>query len=632
MRHTYSGGMRGRYQSGPRRERSSFKHLAHLRKLLPYLRRYGWWFAVAILGLLIHRFGLAYVPDFMRTVIDSLNDPAIPPNYFWPAMGILAVVAVQFVIFVPARRILRRLAISVTYDLRKRLFNNVQYQGPGFFNKFNTGDLMSRAVNDVSQVRMFVSFGMVQIATFVFTLMIVPPKMFQFSPSLAIATLIPLPFVVFTGFLITRKIYPYFMERQEAMAEVTSFTQENLSGIRTIQAMAQEDQEIDRFRRTATHYTKKAYRASRFMAFMNLTMTTLTALSPLIVLSYGGYLVIQGDITIGVLQAFLGWLLLLAGSVSHIGWALSLFFSAAAGTERIFEIVSHQPEVQDKAKLGKIAEIDPSVQIRGLSYIYPEASEPAVNGVDMNVKSGHTVAFLGRMASGKSTILKAIVRLIDTPRDTIFIGDHDICDLPIQQLRKEIALVPQYAFLFSASVKENVSYDDVSRGDEVVWDATDAASMEETIAELSEGLRTIVGERGVTLSGGQKQRSTLARGLIRDSKVLLLDDVFSSVDTETEERIIRGLNRLRKDKTTILISHRVSTARHADYIYVFDDGKVIESGTHTELLARGGHYADLEAVQSNQDRDQSRRARLIRKLQEIEQPSEESLEPRRLAG
>ena len=632
MRHTYSGGMRARYQSGPRRERSSFKHLGHLRKLLPYLQRYWGWFALAITGLVVHRIGLAFVPDFTGRAIESLEDPAIPPNFFWPAIGIFAVVLVQFIIYVPVRRLLRRIAISVTYDLRKRVFNNIQYQGPGFFTKFNTGDLMSRAVNDVSQVRMFVSFGLVQITTFLITLVIVPPMMFSYSKSLAFATLIPLPFVVITGFFITRKIYPYFMERQEAMADVTSFTQENLTGIRTIQAMAQEAQEIRRFRTTATQYTKKAYRASRFLAYMHLTMTTLTAISPLIVLSFGSYLVLQGDITVGTLQRFLGWLLLLAGSVSHIGWALSLFFSAAAGSERIFQIVSHQPEVQDQATQSAKAEIEPSIDIKGLSYTYQDATEPAIKNIDVCIKSGQTVAFLGRMASGKSTILKAVVRLIDTPRNTIFIGGQDICDIPIQRLRQEIALVPQYAFLFSASVKENVSYDDITREDELVWDATQAASMEETVADLSEGLRTIVGERGVTLSGGQKQRSTLARGLIRDSKVLLLDDVFSSVDTETEERIIRGLNELRADKTTVLISHRVSTARHADYIYVFDDGKVIEKGTHSELLARGEHYADLEAVQSNQDRDRSRRTRLIRKLREIEQFTQEDIEQRKLAG
>lgn len=632
MRHTYSGGMRARYQSGPRRERSSFKHLGHLRKLFPYLKRYGWWFAIAVVGLVIHRIGLAFVPDFTGTVIDSLVNPDIPPNYFWPAMGIFAVVMVQFVIFVPVRRLLRRIAISVTYDLRKRLFNNIQYQGPAFFNQFNTGDLMSRAVNDVSQVRMFVSFGLVQITTFLITLVIVPPMMFRYSTSLALATLIPLPIVVITGFIITRKIYPYFMERQEAMAEVTSFTQENLTGIRTIQAMAQETQEINRFRRTATNYTKKAYRASRFLAYMHLTMTTLTAASPLIVLGFGGYLVLQGHIDVGTIPRFLGWLILLAGSVSHIGWALSLFFSAAAGSERIFQIISHQPEVQDKATLKTKVDIVPSIEIKGLSYTYPEATEPAIKDVNVNIESGQTVAFLGRMASGKSTILKSIVRLVDTPRNTVYLGGQDICDISLQQLRQTVALVPQYAFLFSASVKENVSYDDITRTDEVVWDATDAASMEETVADLSEGLRTIVGERGVTLSGGQKQRSTLARGLIRDSGVLLLDDVFSSVDTETEERIISGLNRLRAEKTTILISHRVSTARHADYIYVFDDGKVIEEGTHEELLARGDHYADLEAVQSNQDRDQSRRARLMRKLQEVEQLSQEEVEARKLAG
>lgn len=229
------------------------------------------------------------------------------------------------------------------------------------------------------------------------------------------------------------------------------------------------------------------------------------------------------------------------------------------------------------------------------------------------------------MGSGKSTVLKSIVRLNDVAPNTIFLGGHDICDFPIKKLREQIALVPQYAFLFSATIKENITYDDPERKDEAVWDAIDAAGLSDTVSEFVDGIDTIVGERGVTLSGGQKQRATLARGLIRDSKVLLLDDVFSSVDTETEERIISGLNRLRADKTTILISHRVSTARHADYIYVFDNGRILEQGTHDELLSTGGYYADLEGVQSNQDEDQTRRERLIRTLTEHRDDSDDDV-------
>ena len=595
---------------------------------MPYVRRYAWVLAAAIAGLLLTRLAMAFVPQLMRTAIDSLADVNIPPNYALPALGILGVVIVQAIVYIGARRALRRVSIAVTYDLRKRLFNHVQYQGPNFFNRFGTGDLMSRAVNDVRMVRMAVSFGWVQIATVAFSLFTSLFFMIYMSPTLTAWVVIPLPFVALTGFFMARGMYPYFRERQEALATVTSFTQENLNGIRTIQAMAQEDHEIQRFRRASTVYAQKFYRATRYQQFMDVGMGTLTTIAPLIILLYGGSLVLSGEMTVGTWTAFSTYLTMLTHSVTQIGWAISMFVGAAAGTERIYEILDYEPEVADRPSADAPAEIDGVLEFRNFTYQHLGAPRPTITNIDMQVAAGETVALLGRVGSGKSTILKAAVRLLDTPKGMVFLDGRDVCDWPLRRLRELVTLVPQDPFLFSATLRENLTYDDPERQDDAIWNAVDAAGLDRTVREdLARGLSTLVGERGITLSGGQKQRATLARGLIRDAKVLLLDDCFSSVDTETEENILRGLQRLRADKTTVLISHRVSTARHANRIYVIDNGHVLESGTHEELLARNGYYAELEAVQSNQERDRSRKSALLQHLQTDRTEPAEQAEP-----
>ena len=608
------GGGYGRTMAASR-ERSSFKHLGHLKRLYPYIRRYAKVLTIAIAGLMLTRLLFNLVPQLMRIAVDSLQNPEILANYRWPALGILAIVLVQAGIHIVSRRALRRISIAVTYDLRKRLFNHIQYQGPTFFNRFDTGDLMSRAVNDVRMVRMAVSFGWVQIATVVFTLATALTFMLLMSPTLTGWVLIPLPFVALTGFLMARGMFPYYRERQEAMATVTSFTQENLNGIRTIQAMAQEDHEIHRFKRASTVYAQKYYRATRYQQFMDVAMSMLTTISPLIIMFYGGLMVLQDELTLGTWLAFSTYLMMVTHAVTQMGWALSMFVAAAAGTERIFDVLDVEPEVKDDPHNQPPAVIEGRLQFRNFHYRHPGAPRPTIAGIDIHVDAGETVALLGRVGSGKSTILKAAVRLLDTPPETVFLDGHDICDFPVRRLRQLVTLVPQDPFLFSATLRENLTYDDPGRGDDAIQASVDAAGLERTVREdLPDGLATIVGERGVTLSGGQKQRATLARGLIRDAKVLLLDDCFSSVDTETEEQILSGLQRLRGDKTTLLISHRVSTARHANRIYIIDNGRVLESGTHAELLAKGGYYAELEAVQSNQDLDRSRKSALLHNL------------------
>ena len=347
---------------------------------------------------------------------------------------------------------------------------------------------------------------------------------------------------------------------------------------------------------------------------MNLALSVLVPISPIIILFHGGSLVLAGALTVGEFTAFSAYLMMVSGSITSIGWSLSLFTAAAAGTQRIFEVLDTPREVSDAATGAALAEVRGRLSFEGFRYAHPGAARPTIDGIELVVHGGETVALLGRVGAGKSTLLKAAARLLDTPPGMVFLDGRDVCDLPLARLREAVTLVPQDPFLFSTTLRDNLTYDDPARGDEEIVGAADAAGLGDTLRELAEGLDTVVGERGITLSGGQKQRATLARGLIRNAPVLLLDDCFSSVDTQTEERILGNLRRLRRGRTTLLVSHRVSTSRHADRIYVIDNGHVLESGTHAELLARGGYYADLEAVQSNQDRDRARKSRLLHDL------------------
>jgi ATP-binding cassette subfamily B protein len=576
-----------------------------LARLLPYLTQNWLPFWGGMGGLLVARIFEAGIPLFLMRGIDSIAEGR--PRLVLPALGIAGCVISRFVCIVLSRVHVRWLGVDVAYDLRRRVYAHLQRQGPEFFARYSTGDLMARAINDIQIVRELIARGLRTVLVLVFSAIVGFSFMAYQSRPLTALLLIPLPLIGISAFVFSRRVYARSMAVQEGFSTLSERVQENMNGIRTIQAQVQEDREIERFDRVNTSYADRYFSLVRTQSFLQSWMPALGGFATIIILGFGGERVLAGEMSVGAFASFFWYVGMILWPVREMGNMVNMFQRGAAATSRLFEVLEHAPEIQDAPTVPSPVAMRGAIKIRDLSYAYPGQRGAALRNVSLDVAPGELVAVTGRVGSGKSTLLRLIARMLDPEPDQVRLDGVCVRSFPLEAARRNVAMVPQDPFLFATSLAENLSYDDPERREKDVLAAADAAQLRETIQQLPEGIDSIVGERGVTLSGGQKQRATLARGLVRDAPVLLLDDCFSSVDTETEEHILGALRELRRQSSTLMVSHRISTVRHADKIVVLDAGRVVEVGTHRELLAAAGLYAAL-------DQSQGRRAALEHKL------------------
>ncbi len=576
-----------------------------LKRLLPIMKQYQGRIYLGFFAFFLARFFEVSTYYLVGQGIDqiglSLDTMGMDFSIGSITLGIIFFVGLRFLAVSYARRAIRRVGILVSYDLRQRLYPAVLRQGMEFYARISIGDVMTRAVQDIALIQRLIAFGLIAFVIMVFAPLFGVTAMLFKSTELTLLILPVLPAIFIYAIRMTGQMGRSSREVQEKLSDLSTHTQENLSGIRTIQAQVQEENEIKRFWWTNNKYASAFYEQARINSLMTAWMPFLAAVAQLIIIFYGGYLVMNNQMSVGDLVFFLACLNMLLQPIRMAGMMVMLLQRAVVATDRLFEIFDTEPEIEDSPTGETPERIGGRLELRQVRFVYPGNEKWVLDKVSLKVEPGESLAIVGRIGSGKSTLLKLFTRIVDTPRGQVFIDGHDVCDYPLGQLRTDVAQVLQDAFLFGEPIHTNISYDDPERNLELIWDAAESASLKESISEFPLQMDTIVGERGVTLSGGQRQRTTLARGLIRNSPILILDDCFSSVDTETEEHILSRLKKLRRGKTTILVSHRISTLRHSDRIVVLDEGRIVEIGSHEELLALNGAYAQLERIQTLQE-------------------------------
>jgi ATP-binding cassette subfamily B protein len=482
----------------------------------------------------------------------------------------------------------------VEFDLKNEIFNHYQNLSQDFYKRNRTGDLMNRISEDVGKVRMYVGPAvMYSLNTFMrFTIVVI--YMYNISPKLTLYSLLPLPLLSYSIFKISSEIHKRSSAFQKNLSNLFSITQEIFSGIRVIKAYAIEDKKEKEFIDLTNDSKKKAMSLAKMNSLFGPLMILLIGLSNLVVVFVGGSMYMNNDpeiSSIGVIAQFILYINMLTWPVASLGWVSSLIQEAEASQERINEFLKEEPKIKNTAIGNSIIEGD--IAFKNVSFVYEDTKIRALNNISFEIKKGKTLAIFGKTGSGKSTILTLISRLYDTTEGKITIDNKDITTLNLYDLRNQISVVPQDSFLFSDSIKNNIKFGNENATDQEVIEAAKKAVVHENIITFNEQYETVLGERGITLSGGQKQRVSIARALIKNAPILLLDDCLSAVDTETEETILNNLLTYCKDKTTIIVSHRVSSAKNADHILILEEGEIIEQGTHSQLLDQNGCYKEL---------------------------------------
>ena len=540
-------------------------------------------------------------PQVLRLAVDDLYRGVTAQKLFLYALVLLGIAVVAGFFRYWMRQTVIGISRHIEFDLRDDLFRHLQSLPLQYFQRTRTGEIMSRATNDLSAVRMMLGPGVMYMVNTAVVALVSIGFMVAISPRLTLYSLLPLPLVSFVVWYFGDRIHHRFEEIQAQFAVISARTQENLAGVRVVRAFAREGGELDDFRELNQEHLRRNKALIRTSGLFHPALGFLSGLAALLGLYLGGREVIAGHITLGEFVAFTVYLAMLNWPMVALGWVISLFQRGTASLGRIGEILDAEPEIRSVPGAATLEDCRGEIEVRHLTFTYPGAAGPALHDVSLHVPAGQTLALVGRTGAGKSTLLALLARVFDPPPGTVFVDGVDVREADLHALRSRIAAVPQDTFLFTATVEENVAYGvDAATREEVVA-ATRTAGLDGDVRLFPAGYDTLVGERGITLSGGQRQRAAIARALLRRAPILLLDDCLSSVDTHTEDAILKGLRGAMRGRTTLIVSHRVSTVRDADRIVVLDEGRVVESGVHDDLLAKDGAYADLYRKQQLED-------------------------------
>jgi ATP-binding cassette subfamily B multidrug efflux pump len=589
-----------------------------LRPLYPYLRRYRTSFAWGGLAVLCYNGLRVLIPVIVGHAIDDMRHSATEQRILFHALRLLAAAALSAVFLYITRQVIIGASREIEYDLRNDLFANLERQSASFYHTHRTGDIMARTTNDLNAVRQLLGPAIMYSANCIVFTAAALPFMIHISPKLTLWAVGPLPLASVLVQAFGQKIHKRFERIQAMFSDISAKAQENFSGARLIRAFAQEEPEIASFETANQEYIARSLHLVRLMAMLWPTLELVLGLSLMITLLIGGREVVAHRISVGDFAAFMVYMVQLTFPMIAIGYVVNLVQRGTASVLRIDELLKQQPAILDEsARTGEHENSHPErskgpaslttpiagdIRFHRLHFAYPTESgtnpgPEILHNIDLHIPAGTSLALVGPTGSGKTTLVSLIPRLYDAPPGSVVIDGTPIRELPLETLRANIGFVPQETFLFSSTIADNIAFGRPDASPETIESAARTAHIATEILEFPAGFQTVVGERGITLSGGQKQRTAIARALVREPRILILDDALASVDTYTEEQILAGLRHVMQGRTTILISHRVSTARNADRIAVLVAGRIAEYGTHDELLARNGYYTALAEKQ-----------------------------------